>query len=57
MTEKDKILVEKASKLAYVDHYMIDNMMKEAETPEAKDKLRDIQRILYHKEEYFAGLL
>lgn len=57
MTKNDNKLIEEASKLDFIDWSYIDYLLLQADTPECKDRLQHIQRTLYHKEEYWAGLL
>ena len=57
MTDYDKELIAKAEKTNCVDWYLIEAMMKQAETPEAAEELRLIRNRKYHMEEYGAGLL
>lgn len=55
MSDKDKELVNKA--YATNDWGEADNLMNEAESAEAKNTIRCIRNYLYHKEEYFGGVL
>lgn len=57
MTEKDKELIEKASKMHYTEWSEVSDMEEQAESEEAKAKLHSIATTLYHREEYHAGLL
>jgi len=57
MTENDKKLIEKAEHLWCVDWYLADKMAEMADAPETKEKLKDIAKRLYHKEEYLENLL
>ena len=57
MTEYDRYLIKLAENLDYTEWAKAGELAKQAESPEAKETLRRIQKILYHKEEYFAGLL
>lgn len=56
MTEKitDKELIEKALNLKSVDWAIAGEYAKQAESPEAKERLRKIESALYRAEEYFA---
>lgn len=51
MTEKDKNLIYQAKRLPYIYWPQIDGMIDEADTPEAREKLRNIQKRKYHYEE------
>lgn len=57
LTEKDKELIAKAKKFNISQWDEAEELSKEAETKEAKECLRMIASSLYHKEEYYAGLL
>lgn len=57
MTEKDKELIRKAWKTHYTLWYMVEAMIEEADTPEAKEKLRTISCHKYHMEEASAGCI
>lgn len=56
MSEKDKQLIAKANSLNCIDWSMIDGFIEQAETEEAKEKLRTIRNYKYHLEEYKCGL-
>lgn len=47
MTEKDKALIEKASSLKRYYYEDIYALIDQADTPEARRKLREIQIMLY----------
>lgn len=55
MTDKDKMLIEKARKISYTEWGYIDAMIEEADTEEAKQILHSIQGYKYHTEEYMNG--
>lgn len=57
MTDKDQKLIEKAKKLSAVDWDYAYELAEQADTEEAKEILSNIGRLLYHREEYNAGLL
>lgn len=57
MTEKDKRLIEEARNVSYTEWYLVGDMMKEADTEEAKKILHSIESSKYHTEEYYAGCL
>lgn len=57
MSEKDKKLIAKANSLNCIDWSMIDGFIEQAETEEAKERLRTIRNYKYHLEEYKAGIL
>lgn len=57
MTENDRMLIEKAEKLSYIDWALSAQYEKQADTQEAKTILHTITNRLYHTEEYWAGLL
>lgn len=51
MTKKDKNLIYQAQKLPCIDWPKIDGLIEDADTFEAKEKLRAIQLRKYHHEE------
>ena len=57
MSEKDKKLIADAEKLHYSDWYKIDAMMEQADSEEAKERLRIIRSSKYHEEEYYCGVI
>lgn len=57
MTEKDKELIKKAWNTDYIYWSNIDALMEQADTEEAKEKLKSIRSFKYHQEEAFAGTL
>lgn len=57
MTEKDKKLIEKAWETDYIEWSSIDELMEQADTEEAKEKLKSIRSFKYHQEEAFAGTI
>lgn len=56
MSEKDKALIDRAWKISCFNWFEIDNLIEQAESPEAKERLRVIQNHKYHLEEYKCGL-
>ena len=56
MSEKDKALIDRAWKISCFNWSEIDNLIEQAESPEAKERLRVIQNHKYHLEEYKCGL-
>lgn len=54
---KDKELIEKAETMNCNNWHEINDIAKQAESVEAKDKLMNIMRRKYHEEEYTSGLL
>lgn len=57
MSEKDKALIEKARSISYTEWYSIEELIEQAESNEAKERLHSIQSSKYHTEEYYAGIL
>lgn len=57
MSEKDKKLIADAEKLHYSDWYKIDDMMEQADSEEAKERLKIIRSSKYHEEEYCCGVI
>ena len=61
MTEKDKKLIEKADFIekreGCIAWYKVSCLEKEAESDDVKQRLHDLAVRMYHKEEYYAGLL
>jgi hypothetical protein len=57
MTENDKKLIEQAMETPFTDWFLIDKLIEKADDWETKNRLHSIQKSLYHKEEYYAGLL
>lgn len=57
MTDHDKELIDEAR--YYPPSYWgdIDELIEQADTEEAKEKLRRIQISLYHADEYRSGML
>lgn len=55
MTEKDKELIKKARQTYYIDWHKVREMEEQADTEEAREILHSITRLLYLKEEYYAG--
>lgn len=56
MTEKDKNLIARARRLPPSYWGDIDSLIEQADTDEAKDALRTIQKAKHHAEEYTCGL-
>ena len=56
MSEKDKQLIAKANSLNCIDWSLIEGLIEQAETEEAKERLRTIRNDKYHLEEYKCGL-
>lgn len=56
MTEKDKNLIARARRLPPSYWGDIDGLIVQADTDEAKEALRMIQKALYHAEECTCGL-
>ena len=57
MTDKDKKLIAKAEELGYTQWDKAFDMAEQADTEEAREKLRRIAITLHHREEYSAGCL
>lgn len=57
MTDKDKKLIEKARRTHYIDWHLVCDMEEQADTEEAREILHRIACSLYHREEYYVGLL
>lgn len=57
MSENDKALIERARATSYLDWYTIGELIEQAESEEAKERLHSIQSSKYHTEEYYAGIL
>ena len=57
MTQNDNDLIYKAWKLNPINWSHISDLIKQADTQEAKDMLHSIENNLYHREEYSADLL
>lgn len=57
MTEKDEQLIRQAEKLSCTRWYEVQDLIARADTEEAREHLRAIESLLYHREEYDAGLL
>ena len=52
MSEKDKALIDRAWKISCFNWSEIDNLIEQAESPEAKERLRVIRNYKYHLEEF-----
>lgn len=57
MTEKDKQLIAQARRLNYTEWYEARQLAEQADTEEARRCIIGIEQELYHKEEYYAGVL
>lgn len=57
MTEKDKELIKKAWEVDYIEIWNIDELIEQADTEEAIERMKSIRRYKYHQEEAFAGTL
>ena len=57
MTEKDKALIEQAMRIHYTSWYMIESLEEQAETQEARERLKTIAVHKYHLEEASEGCL
>ena len=57
MTAKDITLIKEAEKYSYMDWHKVMDLIKLADTDEARRRLDNIATHLYHTEEYYAGLL
>lgn len=57
MSDKDKMLIEKAREINCTEWYLIGSLIEQAESNEAKERLHIIQSSKYHTEEYYAGIL
>lgn len=57
MTEKDKQLIAQARRLNYIEWYEARKLAEQADTEEARRCIIGIEQELYHKEEYYAGVL
>jgi uridine kinase len=57
MTQNDTKLIRAAQRTHYTRWYDIDNMIEKSDSTEAETQLKAIKRLLYHMEEYYAGVL
>lgn len=57
MSKKDKKLISDAILIPYTQWHLIERLIEEAESKEAKARLTDIMKSKYHYEEYKSGLL
>lgn len=57
MTEKDKELIKKAWDINFIEWSHIDAFIEQADSSEAKEKLRSIRSFKYHMEEASCGTL
>lgn len=57
ITDKDKRLIQKAEQLHFSEWDKCIYLAETADTDEAKRRILYIERLLFHKEEYYAGLL
>ena len=57
MTKNDKELIAQAEATGYTEWFDIDDLMKKADSDEARERMRVIRTKKFHEEEYHAGLL
>lgn len=57
MTQRDKDLIERAWSVHFTEWFLIDELINQAESEEAKERLRTIRSFKYHREEFSAGCL
>jgi len=57
MTDKDKNILLGAMRLRSSEHCKIERLIEMADSEETKETLRGIERNLYLREEYKAGVL
>lgn len=57
ITVGDQHLINQALKVPYTDWEIVDGMIDQARSDEAKEELRAIRNRLIHKEEYYGGIL
>lgn len=57
LTEKDKELIEKAGEIPSQVWYKVDDLIEQAESEEARDKLRYLRSKLRFEDEDAVGLL
>lgn len=57
LTEKDKRLIADANKIPPQRWYEVDDLIRQAQSDEARDKLEYICSTLKFKDEYEAGVL
>lgn len=57
LTEKDKRLIVEAGEIPPQLWYMVDDLIRQAESDEARDRLEFIYSMLKYEEEDEAGLL
>lgn len=55
MTEYDRKLIRQAEQLPWSLWYVADDYAEQAETHEAREKLRSIASALYRREELYSG--
>jgi|AntAceMinimDraft_10_1070366.scaffolds.fasta_scaffold110876_2 hypothetical protein len=56
-SEHDQNLIDKAKRMNCIDWMLIDKMVNDAESEEAKNELDSISRYMYHKEEHSGDVL
>lgn len=56
MSDKDKALIDRGWKISCFNWGEIDNLIEQAESPEAKERLRVVRNHKYHEEEYKCSL-
>lgn len=57
MTQRDKDLIERAWSVHFTEWFLIDELIDQAESEEARERLRTIRSFKYHREEFSAGCL
>lgn len=57
MTENDKELLRQSETLTSIDWGTADAFAKKADSLEVRQQLKDLSTTLYHKEQYYIGLL
>lgn len=57
MTDKDKELIDRAYGISPMYFYMVDDLIAQADTEDAKERLRAIRSSLYHLDEYESDIL
>ena len=57
MSSHDKELIAKAEKIHSTQWMDIEDLMQQAQSAEAMERLRVIKTMKYHREEYYAHML
>lgn len=57
MSIKDKSLIDKAREIHFTEWFLIDDLIDQAESDEARSQLKSIRSSKYHREEYSCGCL